>query len=332
MYNKGIKGLRLWGHLAALVLLSTATHNTLAQQESPPSQQEAAVTTAIEQPAEIQREPLEGIGSTSTLSWVGCGITKKAFMAEIAKLYEKTTGVKIDISGGGATKGIRQVASGHTDLGGSCRFRIPNEDAERGAVFVPVAWDALVVIAHPDNPVEDITFEQTRRIYTGDITNWSDLGGPDQPLELYIRDGRISGVGSMIRELLFDDPDRDFTATASFPSSGPLEKGIESNPRAVGITGISSARKRNVKILRLEGKEPSYENIVNGDYLLYRPLYLAYNPDSPNVEQAKHFIQFVHGREGQEVLRKNGTVPYLEGIHLVRKKLEQGRRARSGGL
>lgn len=267
-----------------------------------------------------------------TLNWVGCGISKKAYVAEVAAAYEKHTGVKINISGGGATKGIRQVASGETDIGGSCRFKLSGEGAEKQATLVPVAWDALVVIAHPDNPVQGLTLDQVRDLYLGKITNWKALGGSDAPVRVLIRKGKISGVGRTIRKLVFADYDQDFVATEAFDSSGPLEKAVESDVNAVAITGISSARKRQVQLLALNGKEPSYENIKNGDYLLYRPLYLAYKRDGANAEAVKHFIQFVHGREGQEVLRKNGTVPYLEAIHLVRKKIQQSREARARGL
>lgn len=263
-----------------------------------------------------------------TLSWVGCGISKKAYMQEIAALYEKKTGIHIDIAGGGATKGIREISANQVDIGGSCRFRLPNNSEENDAVMVPVAWDALVIIAHPDNPVDNLTLDQLRLIYTGRITNWNTLGGPDAPIRLFARQGNLSGVGYKLRELVFANPGQAFAATDIFPSSGPLEQGVEADVHALGVTGISSARKRKVKLLQLEGKEPTYENIRDGEYLLYRPLYLAYNRDGTNVEEVKKFIQFVHGHEGQAVLRNNGTVPYLEAIHLVRMKLEQSKRAR----
>lgn len=273
-----------------------------------------------------------GPDSSVTLNWVGCGISKKAYMSEIAVLYEKKTGVKINIDGGGATKGIRQVASGETDIGGSCRFMLDNHAEEKDATLVPVAWDALVVIAHPDNPVSNLTLNQVRAIYEGRYTNWKEVGGNDAEIKLIARDGKISGVGRTIRQLVFADYEQDFPTAELLASSGPLEKAVENDINAVAITGISSARKRKVKLLTLEDKEPSYENIASGDYLLYRPLYLAYKRGGKNEEQVKHFIQFVHGAEGQEVLRNNGTVPYLEAIHLVRKKIEQAKRARERGL
>lgn len=271
-----------------------------------------------------------GSSAKVTLNWVGCGISRKAYMEEIAALYEKRTGVQINIDGGGATKGIRQVASGETDIGGSCRFILDNHAEEKDATLVPVAWDALTVIVHPSNPIENVTLKQIRGIYDGSITNWKELGGKDAKIHVIDREGKISGVSRTIRQLVFANYDQEFPTAELLPESGPLEKAIESNENSIAITGISSARKRAVKILNLEGKIPTYENIANGSYLLYRPLYLAYKRDSKNADQVKDFIQFVHGAEGQEVLRNNGTVPYLEAIHLVRKKMEQAKRAREG--
>lgn len=269
---------------------------------------------------------------TVTLNWVGCGISKRAYMSEIAALYEKKTGVKINIDGGGATKGLRDVSGGHADIGGSCRFSLDNHPEEKNATLVPVAWDALAVIVHPSNPVSNLTLGQIRGIYAGDVTNWKEVGGKDAKIHLYEREGKISGVGRTIRQLVFANYEQEFPTAELLPESGPLEKAIETNENSIAITGISSARKRGVKILDLEGKTPSYKNIASGDYLLYRPLYLAYKRGGPNEEQVKQFIQFIHGAEGQEVLRNNGTVPYLEAIHLVRKKIDQAKRARERGL
>lgn len=279
----------------------------------------------------LQLVALPGLAGTNdrlTLNWVGCGISKKAYMKEIAALYEKKTGIHVDIAGGGATKGIREISANRADIGGSCRFRLNHNSEESDAMMVPVAWDALVVITHPDNPVNDLTLDQLRLIFTGRITNWKTLGGPDQAIHLYARQGNLSGVGYTLRELVFANPEQPFKATEFFPSSGPLEQAVEQDTYAIGVTGISSAHKRHVKLMQLEGKDPSYENIRDGEYLLYRPLYLAYNRDGANVDEVKKFIQFVHGNEGQAVLRRNGTVPYLEAIHLVRKKMEQAKRAR----
>lgn len=277
------------------------------------------------------------IGTTATaaektLVWAGCGITKKAFMAELAKAYEKKTGVRIILHGGGATKGIREAAAGKIDIGGACRTPIKGNPLERNAYEVPVAWDALVVIVNPSNPVKSITLKQLQDIYLGRIRNWKQLGGRDAPIELYVRRGKISGVGRTLRALVFANYNQDFPAAKYVVrSSGPLEKGIEQNPLGIGTTGISSAKRRKVKILSLNGKYPSYENIKDGSYILYRPLYLVTRRNATD-QRVQNFISFALSNEGRAVIRHVGTVPYSDAMGLVMKQIEQYDSANERGL
>jgi phosphate transport system substrate-binding protein len=260
----------------------------------------------------------------TSLLWAGCGITKKAFMAELAKAYEKKTGIKVNLKGGGATKGIRNAQKGAIDIGGACRPIIEGHEEERGAYQVPVAWDALVVIVHPKNPVETISVKQLQDIYLGRIKNWNQLGGWNKPIELYIRRGKISGVGRTLRELVFANFDQEFPgARHIMRSSGPLEKGIQENLYGIGTTGISSAKRRKVKILKLNGKEPSYDNIKSGDYVLYRPLYLVTKGRASADRKVKDFITFALSRQGRQVIKNAGSVPYSDAMGLVMKQIEQ---------
>ena len=106
----------------------------------------------------------------------------------------------------------------------------------------------------------------------------------------------------------------------------PLEKAVEQNPNAIAVTGVASAYKRDVKILKLEGKDPSFENIRTGNYLFYRPLYLVHNRNAPNSREADQFIQFALGAKGREIIRKNQVVPYFDGMLLLQKRLSEWER------
>lgn len=252
--------------------------------------------------------------------WVGCGITKKAFMSELVAAYTARTGTEIKLEGGGATKGIRSVAAGKSQMGGTCRYRITDYLEEMRVRFVPIAWDALVVVVHKDNPLDSISFVDLQRLYWGEISNWKQLGGPDMPLELYVREGKISGVGRTLRELVFEDPSLDFPMDHAFKSSGPLEKKLEQSPQGIAATGVSSARKRDIKILKLDGVEPSYENIKTGRYLLFRPLYIVTQKRSKTTED---FMKFIFSKDGRDIVRANDVVPYLEASELTTKQLSQ---------
>ena len=267
------------------------------------------------------------------LTWEGCGITKKAFMAELAKAYEKKTGIKVNLNGGGATKGIRKAASGAVHIGGACRVALENTAEESNAYQVPVAWDALAVITHKDNPVKNINFDQLQAVFLGQITNWKQLGGPDAAINVYVRQGKLSGVGRTMRELIFANFDQEFHAPGLhvMKSSGPLEKAITEDIHGIGVTGISSAnRQPALGIMALNGKEPSYDNIKSGNYVLYRPLYLVIAKTQKD-KRVKDFITYATSREGQDIIRQQGTVPYSEALVLVMKQLEQYQRASARG-
>jgi phosphate transport system substrate-binding protein len=274
-----------------------------------------------------------------TITWAGCGISKNAFMSEMVAAYEKKTGVKVDLRGGGATKGIRQVSSKEVEIGGTCRHVIEKDgsmmthETERRVQLMPVAWDALVVIVHKDNPVNNLSLDQLRKIYKGQITNWKQVGGRDAPVELYVRTGKISGVGRTLRELLFYNYEEEFVAKHVVEESATLERDMVTNPNGIGVTGVSSARKISniAKILNLEGKEPSVGNIKTGQYMLYRPLYVVTALDEKNPEVRK-FVQFISSEEGKAIMRKVGTVPYEDAVNLWLTYLDQQNKALANRL
>ena len=268
--------------------------------------------------------PLAAIAQDNdTITWAGCGITKKSFMQELANGFTAKTGVAFNLEGGGATRGVRDAAKLKIDIGGSCRITLPNTDpSEMHVTMHPVAWDALAIIVHPDNPVASLDMQQIRDIYEGRITNWSEVGGPDMPLKLFVRQGKISGVGYAIRQYIFEDSEREFVTEHVFPSSGPLEQAVEKDPAAISITGISSARKRNVKVIGFGGMDPTFENVRDGNYGLYRPLFLVTGP-KPS-QKVREFIAFATSEEGKQIIRDNQAVPYQDALHLVSKMLIYG--------
>lgn len=258
------------------------------------------------------------------LVWKGCGICRKAFMAECAQAYEKKTGVQIELVGGGATLGIRATCAGDADMGGTCRPCLPNifPEQESGGYLTQVAWDAICFITHPDNPVKGITRQQARDILTGNITNWKDIGGPAKPIVVIYRIqteiGKFSGVGYMTRRFLFDDPYVEFTDKALyFRDSGLVEKNVENIEWSFAPDGVSSARRRKVKILQLDGIPCSRENVAGGVYPFFRPLYLITR--GKPAGELKKFLDWITGDEGQAVIGAVGTVTLREGRALREK-------------
>lgn len=243
-----------------------------------------------------------------TLSWRGCGITKKAFMERCAEVYVEKTGVKIRLTGGGATLGIEAAGQGGADFGGTCRACLSSRNENKMPLqLTVVAWDALVVVVHPDNPIDSITPEQLIDVLQQKITDWSELGGTPGRIITIARKGKESGVGYMTRKLIMGDANADYgKRVIRLQSSGPVEELLEETVNGIAVTGISSAKLRKLKVLKVSGAEPSMENIAAGRYPYFRPLYLAH-PKKLNAEQ-QQFLTWLLSADGQQVVHEQGTV------------------------
>ncbi len=265
------------------------------------------------------------------ITWVGCGISKLGFMRDLAAEYEKRTGVRIRLEGGGATRGIRQVAAGESTLGGSCRLPLVTHGAgsagsvaaqESNIKLVPLGWDALVVIVHPQNRlIDQISRDQLRDLLTGKITDWSQLAaGTSHAINLYVRRGKISGVGLTLRQQLFNNVDQEFAPGAIvLKSSGKIEKAVEQDPWGIAVSGISSSRHRNLRMVPLDGVEPTLANLKRGKYPLYRVLFLVTPTDYLLDPDLKAFVDFALSSAGQRVIEHAGTLPYVKGIGLLHR-------------
>lgn len=260
----------------------------------------------------------------ATIVWKGCSITKNAFMVECAAAYEKKTGIHIELIGGGATLGIRATLAGDADVGGTCRPCRPDlfPAEESGGYLTPVAWDAICFITDPGNPVSSISSQQARDILTGRIINWQQVGGPDHPILLIYRrqteEGKFSGVGYMTRKLLFQDNDIVYSKKAmNFRDSGLVERRVEELKWSFASDGFSSARRRKVKVLALDGVACGKETIMTGRYPLFRPLYLI--TKGKPAGEVKKFIDWLLSDEGQGIISAQGTVNLEEGRALPAK-------------
>jgi len=258
-------------------------------------------------------------GADEILVWRGCGVSKTAFMEECRNAYLKETGVEIRLSGGGATLGIESAAKGGADLGGTCRacLDVLGED-KLDVELAAVAWDALVIVVHPDNPVENISREQLRMVLQQKITNWKQLGGNDESIVVVARRGKTSGVGYSTRQLILEGSEEDYgKSVVRLNSSGPVEKLVERQPRAIAITGVSSARHRDLKVIAIDSQAPTPENIASGKYPYFRPLYVAYKPDTNSG--ARRFVEWLLSDKGQSVVAAQQTVTLKQGARLTQQ-------------
>ena len=244
---------------------------------------------------------IAGTAYAEELKFAGCSTSTISYMKDVAKAYEAKTAIKVDVKGGGATLGIKSAGAGTVDMGGTCRYLI--EDEGKDTKLTIVAYDALVFIAHKSNPVGNVTKAQMINIFEGKIKNWKELGGEDKPIIVVERHEETDGVRLMLNDKL-GYKIKLAESAIKVQSSNEVEKEIEKNPYAFGVTGSGSAVQRELKLLSYNGAAPNKENYLNGKYPLIRPLYLATKKGEPS-EKTKKFFEFLLSDEGQLVVSKN---------------------------
>lgn len=241
----------------------------------------------------------------------GCSVSNVGYLTELADEYEKRTGVKIFVRGGGSVVGIEDLRSGKVDFAASCRSRDAGDPAD--ITYIQVAWDALAFIVHKSNPVENVTLDEVRSIYNGKVANWKQLKGREAPIRIFISRSKkgLSGVEASTKQLVLNGKEPTETANTVFvASTGIVEQMVEENPDGFATTGITSARKRNVKILKVNGVAPTNKAIINNRYPLKRPLFILV-PKHPKPEVTK-FVDFTLSKAGQRFMKSLNVVSILD--------------------
>lgn len=233
----------------------------------------------------------------------GCSVSVPGYLADLAKEYEKQTGVKVLVLGGGSNRGLVDLQEGRMDFAASCQLKAV--DAPDDFEYVTASWDALVFIVHRSNPIDSITPQQVRDIYTGKINNWKQLGGPDLNLISVITKG-TSGVADSLSAMVLNGqrPLEQKNSTLQASSPAIWEQIVEEMREGFASTGFGSARKRNVKMLKVNGVAPTKENIVSGKYPFRRPLFLVIKKNAR--PEARKFVDFVLSRKGQKLISSYG--------------------------
>jgi phosphate transport system substrate-binding protein len=241
----------------------------------------------------------------------GCSISNVGYLTELAGEYEKRTGIKIFVRGGGSVVGIEDLRSGKVDFAASCRAREAGDPAD--ITYIQVAWDALVFIVHKSNPLENVTLDEVRSIYAGTVTNWKQLRGREAPIKIFISRTKkgLSGVEASTKQLVLNGKEPAGSANTVFvASSGIVEQMVEESPEGFATTGITSARKRNVKVLKVNGIAPTNKAIISARYPLKRPLFILV-PKNPKPE-VKKFVDFTLSRAGQRFIKSLNVISILD--------------------
>ena len=234
-------------------------------------------------------------GSTSMEKVIGA--LKETFEGE-------NKGVEVTYNPTGSSAGITAVLEGRCDIGLSSRS-LKDAEKEQGMVATTLAYDGIAVIVNPENTVEDLTVEQIAAIYTGEITNWNEVGGIDAEIVLIGREAG-SGTRSGFEEIV--DVEDACQYRQELTSTGDVITAVAQNPGAVGYASLASV-KDTVKAIKVGGVAPSDETVKNETYAIQRPFVLVTKEGTALTETAQAFFDFITSEAAREVITAAGVVP-----------------------
>ncbi|WP_426270773.1 substrate-binding domain-containing protein [Dyella kyungheensis] len=250
------------------------------------------------------------------LVWRGDYATARGVVEDVSKAWEKSGKGRIEIQPFNTASGLDAVAHGLADIAGSARNSAGGIEGD--LVFTPVAFDALVMITHPSNGTGNLTVKQLHDIYFGKITNWKDVGGKDAPINLYAVASPGDGVEYSLRRLIFGRGNQPVAAPRLYVNTAKLEEAVTLDPNALGVTTLSGvASNSKVKMVSVDGVRPSVSTITDGSYVLYTPLYLVTNKESPKAAQITAFMEFLHTDQVRSLARAHQLVPYTDAPQLA---------------
>jgi phosphate transport system substrate-binding protein len=230
---------------------------------------------------------------------------------KVAEAYMKVDPtVKISVSGGGSGNGIKALIDGTTDIADSSRF-IKDEEVkaaiEKGTYPVPfaIAYDSIIPIVHPSNSVKNLTVDQLKAIYSGEVKNWKEVGGPNKVLVIISRD-TSSGTYEVWEEKILKGAKVAPEALLQ-ASNGAVVQAVAKNKYAIGYIGLGYVNK-SIKPLTVNDIKGSEKTTLNGTYPISRALYM-FTRGWP-IGDALNFINYVlNPQKGQKYVKEAGFVP-----------------------
>ena len=234
-------------------------------------------------------------GSTSMEKVIGA--LGEAFTSE-------NSGVNFTYNPTGSGTGITAISEGRCDIGLSSRS-LKDEEKAKGLEETVLALDGIAMIVNPANEISDLTVDQIAKIYTGEITNWKDVGGKDAEIVVI---GREAGSGTR-------DGFESITKTAEkcqyrqeLTSTGDVITTVSQNPDAIGYASLASV-KNTVKALNVDGVPPTEETVKNGSYKIQRPLVLVTKSGVTLSDAAQAFFDYATSAKASEIIAAAGATP-----------------------
>ncbi|ALC87910.1 phosphate ABC transporter substrate-binding protein [Bacillus sp. FJAT-22090] len=244
----------------------------------------------------------DGSGATVSIS----GSTSVGPLAEkLAAKYTEEDNTNIEINQIGSSAGITNAISGVSEIGMSSRD-LKEEEKANGLNEVVIAYDGIVVVTHPSNKVKDLTMEQIKQIFTGEVTNWKELGGNDMEIVVVSREDG-SGSRDAFQEIV-DYSSGELVRSAIIASgNGNIKTTVANNKHAVGFISFEYIDE-SISTINVSGVEANAENVLQGKYSLSRPFLFVYK-EGQLTDAGQRFIDFILSEDGQIIAAEAGAIP-----------------------
>jgi len=232
-------------------------------------------------------------------------------MPQLAEQFKaQHPGTTFDIAAEGSTTGIAALIDGTAQIGMSSRRAKPAEisaASAKGVNMKPtiVAYDGIAVIVNSANPIKSLTRKQVEQIFTGDVTDWSAVGGSGGKISIYTRN-TSSGTYSDWKELAMKK--RDYAPSSQkMAGNEQIAAEVGKNPNGVGYVGMAYTKAGGIKVVPIDGTVPSQQSVLNKTYPYARPTFYYTNGEPSGL--AKEFVDFTIGSAGQKIVAQVGFVP-----------------------
>ena len=292
--------------LAGMMVMSMAacggkaTETTKAEETT-----KTAETTKVAESTKADASKDTGSGDLSgSISMSGSTSMEKLVTALSQDYMEKNKNVTVNAEFVGSGAGIEAVTAGTVDIGNASRA-LKDEEKANGIVENIGAIDGIAVVTDPANKVEDLTKDQLTKIYTGEITNWSDLGGADEQIVVI---GREAGSGTRDAFEEINDVKDACKYAQELDSTGAVLAKVAATPGAIGYVSLDVVDD-TVQAVKLDGADASEESILAGKYLLSRPFVMATMGEiSEQNDLVKTWFDYIGSEEGQAVIKGLGLI------------------------
>lgn len=246
---------------------------------------------------------LTGCGNGDGVSTDGSTSMSKVIGA-LSEAYENETGVAVTYNATGSGSGIQAVLEGRCDIGLSSRELKENEKS-KGLKSTVLAYDGIAIIVNLENHITDLSLETVSKIYTGEITNWQDVGGANGEIVLI---GREAGSGTRDGFESITNTSDKCKYRQELTSTGDVITTVANNPNAIGYASLASV-KETVKTVSVNGISPTEKTVKDGSYVIVRPFILVTKSDTKLSKDAQDFFDYATSKEANDIITASGVIP-----------------------